>query len=243
LKLINFTKKVDKMSEVQVKDEGGGGKNKQKKQTLRVDFTPMVDMNMLLITFFMFCTTLLKPQTMNINMPSKDGEELTDDEKNQARESTALTILLAGNDEIYYYEGKLAKEKYDDPNFLIQTNYSPDGLRKLLLEKNKGTYEKIQDLKAQWQEGLIVDSVFRQESKKIQDDAMKVQKIAPTVMIKPTDLSTYKNVVDALDEMLVCNIGAYAIIELVEGDHYLLYKKTDNGLYLTEEQIAEAQKK
>ncbi|MDR3340623.1 MAG: biopolymer transporter ExbD, partial [Candidatus Symbiothrix sp.] len=61
------------MSEVQQSDHGDGGKkNKQKKQTLRVDFTPMVDMNMLLITFFMFCTTLLKPQTMRIAFPAKD---------------------------------------------------------------------------------------------------------------------------------------------------------------------------
>ena len=60
------------MSEVQVKDEGGKKKGRQKKQVLRVDFTPMVDMNMLLITFFMFCTTLLKPQVMNITMPAKD---------------------------------------------------------------------------------------------------------------------------------------------------------------------------
>ena len=59
------------MSEVQVKDEGGKKKGRQKKQVLRVDFTPMVDMNMLLITFFMFCTTLLKPQVMNITMPAK----------------------------------------------------------------------------------------------------------------------------------------------------------------------------
>jgi biopolymer transport protein ExbD len=230
------------MSEVQVKDEGGGGKNKQKKQHLRVDFTPMVDMNMLLITFFMFCTTLLKPQTMNINMPSKDGEELKDDKKNQVRESTALTLLLAGNDSIYYYEGNLTKDKYEDPNFLVQTTYGPEGLRKLLLEKNRGTYEKIQELKIKLQDGLIVDSIFRQQSKEIQDNAMKVQKIAPSVMIKPTDLSTYKNMVDALDEMLVCNIGAYAVVELVDGDHYLLFKRTDNGLYLTEEQVAETKK-
>ena len=49
-----------------------GGKNKQKKMTVRVDFTPMVDMNMLLITFFMLCTSLSKPQTMEISMPSND---------------------------------------------------------------------------------------------------------------------------------------------------------------------------
>ena len=45
---------------------------KQKKMNVRVDFTPMVDMLMLLITFFMLCTTLSKPQTMELTMPSND---------------------------------------------------------------------------------------------------------------------------------------------------------------------------
>ena len=58
------------MAEIQ--DNGGGKKgkgSKQKKMAVRVDFTPMVDMNMLLITFFMLCTSLSKPQTMEISMP------------------------------------------------------------------------------------------------------------------------------------------------------------------------------
>ena len=46
--------------------------SKQKKMNVRVDFTPMVDMMMLLITFFMLCTSLAKPQTMELSMPSKD---------------------------------------------------------------------------------------------------------------------------------------------------------------------------
>ena len=61
------------MAEVEVKDSGKGGKKgQQKKMKIHVDFTPMVDMNMLLITFFMFCTTLSKPQTMEISMPTND---------------------------------------------------------------------------------------------------------------------------------------------------------------------------
>ena len=56
-------------AEVQESSKKGKG-SKQKKMTVRVDFTPMVDMNMLLITFFMLCTTLSKPQTMEISMPS-----------------------------------------------------------------------------------------------------------------------------------------------------------------------------
>ena len=65
----------------EVQESGGKrGKSKQKKMTVRVDFTPMVDMNMLLITFFMLCTTLSKPQTMEISMPSND-KDITENQK------------------------------------------------------------------------------------------------------------------------------------------------------------------
>ena len=229
------------MAEVQVKEQEGG-KAKQKKQHLRVDFTPMVDMNMLLITFFMFCTTLLIPQTMNINMPSK--EDAPEDAKTKARASTAVTLLLGANDELYYYLGAIDSTgtSYNDPNFLVATDFD-QGLRKLLLEKNKGTYELIQDLKEKLKNLEIKEEDFNAQAKKIQEDAMKVTKTAPTVMIKATDQSSYKNLVDALDEMLVCNIGAYAIVDLDDGDRYLLFMKTNNPEYLTEKQLSQATKK
>lgn len=224
------------MAEVQTNDHGDGGKNKQKKQNLRVDFTPMVDMNMLLITFFMLCTTLLKPQTMNINMPTKDKVE--EGQENKVRESTAITLLMGADNELYYYLGMPADDgsSYDDPNFLIKSDYGENGIRKLLLEKNAGTYEKIQDLKIKQQNLEITDEQYRQMAKEIQDKAIKDDKIAPSVMIKPTELASYKNMVDALDEMILTNIGAFAIIDLSDGDRYLLYKKTNNAEYLTEEQ-------
>lgn len=235
------------MSEVQVKESNGGGKNKQKKQTLRVDFTPMVDMNMLLITFFMFCTTLLKPQTMNINMPTKDKEI---ENPTEVRASTALTVILGADDELYYYEGLPNDEKdgtpssYEDPDFLKISSYDPrTGIEQLLLKKNAGTYEQIQELKVKLHNNEIADSTFRKQSQEIQDHAMKELKNAPTVMIKPTDLSSYKNLVDVLDEMLVANIGAYAVVDLTDGDRYLLFKKTGNPAYLTAEQIAQGKNK
>ena len=60
------------------------GNSKQKKMTVRVDFTPMVDMNMLLITFFMLCTSLSKPQTMEISMPSND-KNITEEQQSKVK--------------------------------------------------------------------------------------------------------------------------------------------------------------
>jgi biopolymer transport protein ExbD len=175
---------------------------------------------------------------MNINMPSK--EKVDPKTQNKVRESTAVTLLLGANDELYYYLGMIdSTQTYKDPNFLVASDYTPNGLRALLLDKNKGTYEEIQKLKDQLKKLQITETQFNEQAKKIQDDAMKVTKTAPTVMIKATDQSTYKNLVDALDEMLVCNIGAYAIVDLADGDRYLLYKKTNNQDYLTDKQRAQ----
>ena len=92
------------MAEIQESGNKKGGKNKQKKMTVRVDFTPMVDMNMLLITFFMLCTSLSKPQTMEISMPSND-KNITEEQQNKVKASQALTLLLAEEGKLYYYEG------------------------------------------------------------------------------------------------------------------------------------------
>ena len=225
------------MAEVQTNDHGEGGKNKQKKQTLRVDFTPMVDMNMLLITFFMLCTSLLKPQTMNINMPSKDDVE--EGQETKIAKSSAITLLLGANNEFYYYRGMPAEDgsSYEDPEFLQQTDYTPEGIRKLLIESNTGVYGDIQELKLQKKNNTLSEDEYREQVKELQSKGQE-NKVIPTVMIKPSDLASFKNMVDVLDEMLVCNIGFYTILDITEGDRRLLFEKTKNIDYLTEEERA-----
>src|SRR2546430_12355199 len=103
--------------------EGGGdeshkkgpGVKKAKKLSTRVDMTPMVDLGFLLITFFIFTTTMSSPKAMNLNMPkdTKNEEEL-----NKAKESGALTIMLGKDNTVYYYEGQLAP---DASNFKTAT--------------------------------------------------------------------------------------------------------------------------
>ena len=76
---------------MEMMDTGKGG-GKQKKMTVRVDFTPMVDMLMLLITFFMLCTSLSKPSTMELTMPSNDKTQ-NENQKNEAKESHSIYNL------------------------------------------------------------------------------------------------------------------------------------------------------
>lgn len=129
------------MAEVQ-QSGGEEKKGKPKKQVLRVDFTPMVDMNMLLITFFMFCTTLSKPQIMDIAMPT--DQKLTEEDQVKVKESKAITLILGADDKLYYYTGM---PNYADYTSLKETNYSPEGIRKVLLERNASVVTKMKDLR------------------------------------------------------------------------------------------------
>ncbi len=109
----------------------GPGVKKGKKLSTRIDLTPMVDLGFLLITFFMFTTTLAKPKTMEINMPYKD-KNLTEEEKNKLKASAAMTILLSKDHRIYYYEGI-----GDDPVLKVTGFKAKDGIRDALIAKKK----------------------------------------------------------------------------------------------------------
>lgn len=204
------------MSEIQT---GGGEqkKGKPKKMSLRVDFTPMVDMNMLLITFFMFCTSLAKPQTMDITMPVKD-EKVDESERNKVADTKAITVILGEDNKIYYYFGK---PNYTDFNSLKVATYGSSedksSLRSILLSRNRVSIANIRKLRDLRDRKQIKLADYDEQVKKIRND-----KEGQVVIIKPTDESTYRNLVDALDEMQICSIGIYAIVAVEEPDRYLM---------------------
>ena len=203
------------MAEVEVKDSGKGGKKgQQKKMKIHVDFTPMVDMNMLLITFFMFCTTLSKPQTMEISMPTND--KVTEEEQNKVKASEAVTILLGDNDRVFYY---LGEPQYEDYTSLVETSYNADGIRALLLDRNKEVVAKVKDLKERKKREEISEEVF--------DSLVMIKAKLPDEEGK--NGATYRNLIDALDEMIICSIGKYAIVDITEGDLFLMENYEKKG--------------
>lgn len=138
------------MAELNTDNGGGkGGKKvRSKKQNAGVDLTAMVDLAFLLITFFMLTTSLSKPQSMELTMPDKEGVE--QDQKQEAKESKTMTILIGKDNSLKYYMGM-----FDKPfNGIGPTDstYGKDGIRQVILQK-------MSNLKAQGfvdKEGLLV---------------------------------------------------------------------------------------
>jgi Biopolymer transport protein len=123
------------MAEMDTSSQGGGhkkgpGVKKGKKLSTRVDLTPMVDLGFLLITFFIFTTTMSQPTAMRLFLP-KDTEK--PEEQNKIKASGALTLMLSKNNSIFYYEGELAP---DGSNFK-STNFKE--IRNILIDKKKRT--------------------------------------------------------------------------------------------------------
>ncbi|UEG50001.1 biopolymer transporter ExbD [Ferruginibacter lapsinanis] len=110
--------------------KGGPGVKKPKKLSTRVDLTPMVDLGFLLITFFVFTTTMSKPTAMNMNEPKDDP-----DNQLKVKNSGAMTILLGKADQVYYYMGELTAEGASQQ--FKSTNYKD--IRQIILDKKKAT--------------------------------------------------------------------------------------------------------
>lgn len=175
--------------------EGGGdsghkqgpGVKKAKKLSTRIDMTPMVDLGFLLITFFIFTATMSTPTTMRLIMPKdeKDPENQT-----EVKESAALTILLGGNNGIYYYEGQMLA---DGSNFKSSTYKE---IREVIQTKRTNVMQAGRAL------GYHQDSLDRDL----------------VVVIKPNENATYKNTVDVLDEMTINNIRRFAIVDILQAE-------------------------
>jgi biopolymer transport protein ExbD len=208
----------------EIAQDGGGGRKKggkvrSKKMSTRIDFTPMVDLGFLLITFFMLTTTLAKPNILALVMPEKDIK-LEDVEP--VKESKVLTLLLGADDKVYWYEG-ISDAKLDS------TDYAAEGLRSVILNKMDRVKEQfgLQTYKRKNKEG--VEEEF--------NDGSYIN-----VIIKPMKDSRYKNLVDALDEMAICKVRYYVILDVSKLEEQFVKNPAGGLKFNVEEQVEAATK-
>lgn len=161
-----------------------------KKHLPPIDMTPMVDLGFLLITFFVFTTSLTTPTATDLFMPKNDTSH-----PQPLPQSLAMTLLLDDNNKIYYYNG--------DFEHAIKTGQ--------IMETSYSTYEGIGKAIRQKQKDLELTGKF--------DGREELM-----LIIKPTSVSVYKNVIDALDEVMINDVKKYAIVE--PGDEEIIFLKT-----------------
>jgi biopolymer transport protein ExbD len=197
------------MAEI-IQEEGHGkkkGKARAKKHGTHIDMTPMVDLACLLLTFFMLTTAFSKPKVMEIVLPEKADPKVKAPELDKDR---ALHIILIEGDKILWYNG-LADPSKPLPT-LTETDFSSEGIRRVLLHRNKDLFLEIEGMNKDVTEGKLEiprDSVASRRKK-----MMTADKKGPVVLIKAAENVKYKNIVDIIDEMAICNVARYALVDI-----------------------------
>jgi len=190
--------------------EGGGGgdkhgKKRPKKSSARIDMTPMVDLAFLLLTFFVLAATLAKPKAMEIIYPKE-----VDDKKDKTKLDDALaTTLLLGEheNEIFYYTGVFKPDSTE----LKLTNFGKDGFRKIMLEKNFVVNDQVNQLKQKLEAKEIDEPTYQEAYKQVVG-----AETAPFVVIKTVGKTKFKNVINSMDELNICNVRKRAIQDMAE---------------------------
>ena len=245
------------MAQIEQSDKGGKKKKgAQKKMAIHVDFTPMVDMNMLLITFFMLCTTMIKSQTLQITLPTNEKVEQQD--MNKAKQSEAITLIVDtqrdenGNikkdDEgkpvniVYFFEGQPQLVDDNNDGVLENSNLSKEvflgndgsvqrGIRKILHDRNKQVLAKIDDLKVKWRAKELSPNKDKNDSI-YQAMAKEIRNDStltrPVVVIKATPEAYWESLISALDEMQINQISRYQIDNINHTDSMMIeaYNRT-----------------
>ncbi len=176
------------------------GKPRAKKLSTRMDMTPMVDLAFLLLTFFMLTTTFSKPKALTVNMPEKGGPTVVP--------SNTVTILAGENNKLVYYQGKFDEKK---SSLFHKSGYDKSQLRADLSELNKKLIDKISEIEDDFTAGIINEKEYNERINKAKKEKSND---GVNVIIKASDKARYENLVYILDEMKICSMVNYSIVDI-----------------------------
>ena len=133
---------------------------------------------------------------MDLGLPDKEKDKTKPDEDIKVDQKRTMTIIMGDNDKIKWFHGLLENpEPGGKPTNAV---YGRNGLRKEILKRvvSVNAYAKTRPTYKDG-DGLIV-------------------------IIKPSKKSTYRNLVDILDEMAICKVPTYAIVNDITPEEQVL---------------------
>ena len=205
----------------EIVDNGGADDGKKKKRpkkgSTRVDMTPMVDLGFLLLTFFVLTSTFSKPKVMSLVYPAKTPIDVPEDPAQLV--NNAITFLVT-KDRVFYYEGEF-NPKNGPKTQLTESNFGPDGVRKLLADKNKYVIDEERRLQDKLQRKEIVDSIYKKKLIEVKKDKRSLK-----VLVKTDTKALCRNFIDLVDELYIANIGMIAPVDLMKDEQTLIDEKT-----------------
>lgn len=118
------------MAQVQVQEKSAkGGKVRSKKNNPAVDMTPMVDLNFLLLMFFMFTSTFSKPNVMDLGLPAKPKDETKKPPPTEIDLSNSITLLLGKDNRLFWHQQDQAGL---NDQTMIETSLDREGIREII---------------------------------------------------------------------------------------------------------------
>ena len=190
-------------------EKGKKGKGRKAKAVPFIDMTPMVDLMCLLITFFMLTTAFSKPKVMEIVLPEKIQNPETQGAPRIAAYRT-LNVILGPDDKVYLYPGRV--EDYNNLPSMIETDYSSDGVRRQLLERNRTLARRIAEVELEVLTGRL--QISQDSLRSVRSQLMREDDTGPIVLIKAYKDANYGNFVNILDEMNICGIARYTFMKI-----------------------------
>lgn len=192
------------MAEIQSGNTEKGGKKRAKKQSTRVDMTPLVDLAFLLLTFFVLTSTFSQPKVLRMIFPEKLDPKNKDIKQPEVKDG--ITILLTDNDKMYWYRGALNAK-----TVLEETDYTKKGLRKVLVENNLPLLTQLRAFEKELNKIDAKDTAKRNAIDIKVKEAQRESKLV--VLLKNDDKATYRNVIDVMDEFMITQIAKYFAVD------------------------------
>ena len=123
---------------------------------------------------------------------------------------------------MFWYSGEFKDvPKNGLPATVLQEIKFGEDLNKFLLDKNDKVVQEIKELKKQRISKEIDDTTYKAKAIKAKSD-----KEAPFFVIKADDKAVYRNLIDLIDEFNICNVGKYAVTDIMASELALLNQAT-----------------